>query len=65
MESVTVPKEVFSKILADVEVLIDDVELALDARVQKRIADIKSGKEKGKYEEELDDYLRKRGVKIE
>ena len=30
---VVVPKEVFSKILDDVESLIDDVELALDAKV--------------------------------
>lgn len=33
MEKVVVPKEVFSKILDDVESLIDDVELALDAKL--------------------------------
>jgi len=33
MEKVVVPKEVFSKILDDVENLIDDVELALDAKL--------------------------------
>ena len=65
METVTVPKEVFSKILEDVEVLIDDVELALDQKVRKRISDIETGVVKGKTEEDLHNYLKKRGVKIE
>lgn len=65
METVSVPKEVFSKILIDVKTLIDDVELALDVKVQKRIIDIEKGIVKGKNEQELDDYLKKRGVKLE
>ena len=65
METVTVPKEVFNKILSDVEILIDDVEMALDVKVRKRISDIETGKVKGKTEKELDDYLKKRGVKVD
>jgi len=65
METVTVPKEVFTRILEDVEVLIDDVELALDEKVKKRLTDVKTGKIQGKTEEDLDNYLKKRGVKLE
>lgn len=64
METVTLPKEIFTKILSDVEVLIDDVELALDAKVRNRISDIKNAKVVGKTEKELDDYLKQRGVNI-
>ncbi len=65
METVTISKEVFIKILADVETLIDDVELALNTKVRNRIHDIKIKKINGKTEEELDNYLKNRGVKIE
>lgn len=65
METVTIPKEMFSKILGDVEILITDVERALDMKVQQRVSDIKTGKVVGKTEEELDSYLKKRGIKIE
>lgn len=64
METVTVPKELFTKILMDVEVLIDDVELALDTKIRKRISGITSGKIVGKTEMELDEYLKRRGVNI-
>ena len=63
METVVIPKEVFTKILADVEILIDDVELALDAKVRQRISDIETGREKGKTEEDYNEYLSKRGIK--
>ena len=65
METVSIPKEVFTKILIDVETLIDDVELALDTIVQKRIHDIETNNIKGKTEQELNDYLKRRGVKVE
>ena len=65
METITVPKEVFNRILSDVETLIDDVEIALNIKVNQRISDIKTGKINGKTEEDLDVYLKKRGVKIE
>ena len=61
-ETIVVPKQVFGKILTDVGVLIDDVELALDEKVRKRIDDIGSGKVKGKSEEEYYKYLKKRGI---
>jgi len=64
METVVVPKEVFHRILSDVEALLDDVELALDAKVRKRIADIESGKEKGKTEKDYYRYLTKRGIQV-
>ena len=64
METVVVKKEAFTKILNDMEILIQDVELALDAKVQKRLDDIKSGKDKGKTEKEYYDYLSKRGVAV-
>ena len=64
METVIIPKEVFTKILADVETLINDVELALDIKIRQRISDIESGKEKGKTEEEYYKYLEKRGIKL-
>ncbi len=65
METVTVSKEFFTKILTDVEVLISDVELALDENVKKRLLDMKTGKVQGKTEKELDSYLKKRGVHLE
>ena len=64
METITVPKDVFTKILEDAETLIKDVENAFEAKVQQRIKDIESGKEKGKSEEEYYQYLAKRGIKV-
>ena len=64
METVIVKKETFTKILNDMEVLLQDVELALDAKVQKRLEDISSGKDKGKTEKDYYDYLSKRGVTV-
>ena len=64
METVTVPKEALSKILIDVETLLDDVELALDEKVRRRKLDIKLGKVTGKTEEDLHNYLKQRGVHI-
>lgn len=65
METVAVPKEIFVKILSDAETLLDDVESALDMKVKQRIRDITSGIVKGRSEEELDQYLRERGVAVE
>lgn len=65
METVTISKEIFSKILADAEVLMKDVEMALDAKVKQRVSDIEKNKIEGKSEKELDDYLKNRGVKVE
>lgn len=65
METVQVPKRVFGKILEDAETLINDVEIALDEKTKQRIQDIELGKVEGKSEEDLNAYLRKRGIKIE
>ncbi|MBI2148678.1 hypothetical protein HYU23_03280 [Candidatus Woesearchaeota archaeon] len=65
METLTIPKEIFSKILTDVEILIDDVERALDNKVKQRTNDLSTGKVKAKTEKDLDEYLIKRGIKVE
>ena len=67
MENVTISKQKLGLVIDDVEKLITHVEALVedqDMIVKQRIADIKTGKVKGKSEEELDDYLRKRGVKV-
>lgn len=66
METLHVKKTDFSKILDTTEILINEVEQALsqDDVVKARMEDIKTGRIKGKSEQELDDYLKKRGVKI-
>ena len=65
METVTIPKEIFSKILADVETLLEDMEIALNTKVKQRINDIETKKIEGKTEKDLDSYLKKRGIKVE
>lgn len=68
MATITVSKNEFKKLISDVEIVINDVESILsneDKLIKKRIKDIESGKVKGKTEEELDNYLKKRGVKID
>ena len=62
METVTISKEIFSKILSDAEILIEDIEMAL---VKQRVLDVEEGKVEGKSEKDLDDYLKSRGVKVE
>lgn len=67
MENIQIKKSDFNKILNTAEILINEVEEALSQEdiIKKRMEDIKTGKVNGKTEEELDDYLKKRGVKIE
>jgi len=66
-ETIQVKKSDLNKILGTAEVLIDEIEdvLSQEDLVKGRIEDIKAGRVKGKTEEELHDYLKKRGVKIE
>ena len=67
MENVTVSKQKLGLVIDDVEKLITHVEALVedqDTIAKQRLADLKSGKVKGKSEVELDDYLRKRGVKV-
>ena len=64
METISIPKKDFDRIIEDMEILLSHVEVSLDKKAKKRLTDIKSGKEKGKNEEELDSYLKNRGVKF-
>ena len=66
MDTIQVKKSDFNRILDTAEILIDEVEQALSQEeiVKKRIDDISAGKVKGKTETELDEYLKKRGVKV-
>lgn len=66
METIHVSKSDFNKIIGTAEVLINEVEHALsqDELVKKRIEDIKTNGIRGRTEDELDDYLKNRGVKI-
>lgn len=68
METISVNKEQFKKLISDVEVLIEDVEnldSSEDETLKQRIKDIDEGKIKGKTEKELDDYLKNRGVNLD
>ena len=67
METIQIKKSDFNKILNTAEILINEVEEALSQEdiIKKRMEEIKTGKIKGGTEEELDEYLKKRGVKIE
>ena len=67
MATMTISEEKFNKVIADVENLIEDVADLFDQDeiAKKRIKDIKADPSIGKSEKELDDYLKKRGVKVE
>lgn len=67
MQTLKVKKSDFKKILTTAETLLEEVEQALsvDEVVKKRINDIESEKVEGKTEQELDEYLKKRGVQID
>lgn len=65
MEALTIPKVKFDKILTDIDILISDIEeVSQDEIVQQRIADVEADPSLGKSEQELDDYLKKRGVRV-
>lgn len=67
MDTINISEDRFKKVLADVEVLVDDVTALInqDDIVKQRIAEIKADPSIGKTEKELDEYLKKRGVKID
>ena len=67
MATITISEEKLNKVLADVETLIEDVSSIFDQDeiTKKRIAEIKSNPSMGKSEKELDNYLKKRGVKVD
>jgi hypothetical protein len=66
-ETITLSRERFKKVLLDFEVLLEDVTELVnrDDIVRQRIADVKSDPSMGKTEDELDAYLKKRGVKVD
>jgi len=65
--TITISEEKFNKVIADVESLIGPVAELLDQDeiAKKRINEIKANPSIGKSEKELDDYLKKRGVKVD
>lgn len=67
MTNITISEEKLNKVLADVENLIEDVSSLLDQDeiAKKRMDEIKVNPSIGKSENELEDYLKKRGVKID
>jgi len=67
MVSITVSEEKLSKVLADVEALIEDVTslVSQDAVAKKRLSEIMENPSIGKSEAELDKYLKERGVKVD
>jgi len=66
METITISKDKFGVVISDVEKLVSHFEdLVQDKVVEQRLSDIKEGRVRGKSEKELDNYLRKRGVKVD
>ena len=67
METLQVKKTDLGRILETAEILITEVERVLSQEeiIKERLADVKEGKIKGRTEKELNDYLKKRGVKID
>ena len=67
MASISVPVDKLNKVLMDVEVLIGDVALLMnqDEIAKKRLSDVKNNSSKSVSEEELNVYLKKRGVEVE
>ncbi len=63
-ETITVNKEIFGKVMADIENLLEDFEILTSETVQKRLKEIKENPSIGKSEQELDEYLKKRGVQV-
>ena len=67
MATITLSEEKFNKVITDVENLIEDVAELFDQdeTAKKRLAEMKANPSIGKSEKELDDYLKKRGVKVD
>lgn len=66
MVNIIISEEKFNKVLADVETLIEDVGSLFDQDeiARKRMDEIKTNPSIGKSEKELDEYLKRRGVKV-
>ena len=66
METISIPKNTLNKVLYDVETLIEDVASLFDQDmiIKTRLKEIREKPSIGKSEKDLDEYLKKRGVKI-
>ena len=64
MTTITISEEQWSRVLQDVERLVEDVSALVnqDEVAKKRRVDITKNPSLGRSERELDDYLRKRSV---
>ena len=64
MKLINIPKDTLNKVLVDVEILIEDVASLLnqDEIAKKRLIEIKKNPSIALSEEELNNYLKKRGV---
>ena len=67
METISISKDAFSKVLIDVETLIEDVASIFDQDmiVKTRLKEIKENPLIGKSEKDLEAYLKKRGIKVD
>lgn len=68
METVSIPKHKLGQVISDVERLIshfEDLVEDQDQLVKQRLNDVKGRRVEGKSEKELDDYLKKMGVKVD
>ena len=66
MEALTIPRAKFGKILNDIDILISDIEdVSQDDIAHQRLAQIKADPSLGRSEQELDEYLKKRGVRMD
>jgi len=67
MASITISEDKLNKVIEDVEVLIEDVVSLVDQDeiARKRLKDIKANPSIAKSEKDLNNYLKKRRVKVE
>lgn len=67
MEKMTISTEKLDKVLSDVENLVEDVEAMIDqdSTARKRLEELKKDPSIAVSEEEIDSYLKKRGVKVD
>lgn len=66
-ETITVSKELLNHMLTEMEHLVEDFSLIADENnevIQRRIKEIRENPSIGKDEVELDNFLRRKGVKI-
>lgn len=68
METVSIPKQKLGQVISDMERLVshfEDLVEDQDRIAKHRLSDIKERRVEGKSEKKLDEYLKKRGVKVD